>query len=218
MKRVLMGFGITSITVSLVVGSLVAPAVAVSRQDGPEVRISDVVFAGPGCVPGGASVDMSAGGTGLDLRYRDFFVEVGQVVADGASTWRDADSKECVVSLRLDYPSGWSFAVTSLASRGHARLAAGTTAKPATGYTFAGIPSPADGTSSLEGPTDANYAYSDEVRSPVWSECGSSQALAARMRLSADARNAARDSSSRVTLGAKPGDVATEIGLDWKKC
>ncbi|GGK17679.1 hypothetical protein GCM10010124_07770 [Pilimelia terevasa] len=221
MKRTLIGFGTAAAAAAIALSGLAAPASAdeVEPASGPDVKITDVTLNGSGCKRGDTSIIMSNGNKAMDVIFSDFVVQAGSVAKDNGTTpWVPRANKNCQINLKLSYKSGWTFALTTVTARGFADLSKRATGKQITTYYFAGMPQTGEGTSNLDGPVSKTYAYSDEVKTPNWSECGKTRAFNMNARVQVDASKSAKDSTSEITLDSESVDVSTKFYLGWKNC
>ncbi|GGK17682.1 hypothetical protein GCM10010124_07780 [Pilimelia terevasa] len=221
MKRTLVGLGAATAAAGIVISGLAAPASAArpARNDDPDVKITDVVLNGTGCKKGDTSIIMSNGSKAMDVIFSAFTAQAGAVPKDNGTTpWVPRANKNCQINLKLSYKSGWTFALTTVTARGFADLSKKTTGKQITTYYFAGMTETGEGTSNLEGPISETYAYSDEIKTPNYSECGKTRAFNMNARVQVDASKSAKDSLSEITLDSKSIDVSTKYYLGWKNC
>ncbi|HEX5740856.1 MAG TPA: DUF4360 domain-containing protein [Pilimelia sp.] len=222
MKRTLAGYGAALAAAGLAVSGLAAPAAAApsrAAEFDPDVKIQDVTLNGTGCKRGDTSIVMSNGNKAMDIIFSEFTTQAGRVPKDNGTTpWVSRANKNCQINLKLSYKSGYSFALTTVTARGFADLAKGATGKQITTYYFAGMKETGQGTSNLQGPHSDMYAYTDEIPTPNWSECGKTRAFNMNARVQVDATKAGKDSLSELTLDSKSVDVATKYHFGWKNC
>jgi hypothetical protein len=131
--------------------------------------------------------------------------------------------KDCTLSIDLNTPSGFSFAVNEFHYQGYATLdSAGMSAKQSAKYYFRGNPVPGtEFVSDMQGPFDDSYLINNEVPTAnlVWSPCGATRTLNAQTRLVLK-NNASKTGSGYLNASSVDGEVAAQwvFGLSWHKC
>jgi hypothetical protein len=97
-----------------------------------EVAFGSVAFAGSGCPASTVSTQLSSDVSTFTFFFSKFIAQAGQGV--DASEYR----KNCQLSTKIQYPSGWQFSVYKADYRGYAKIPAGTTGTAKATYYFSG--------------------------------------------------------------------------------
>ena len=159
-----------------------APETAALQADPNKINIASVSASGSGCPAGSWSKSISPDGLALTMTFSRYFLETGP-------TSTAVKSLACNVSLRLNMPSGYSVGVTKISYSGYAYLERGVNAEQIVNYawTGAGTISQNEAKSTITGPYDNNYVFTDNVqtsgRGIVWSPCNITSNLQVRTRL-----------------------------------
>src|SRR5688500_3914348 len=96
--------------------------VAHASSDAPDwVKIKTIRYAGTGCPAGSVAENVSFDKLAFTLLFDKYVAEAGPRVPN-----RDK-RKNCVVNIVLDFPSGWSFTILDIDTRGYASLDRGVT-------------------------------------------------------------------------------------------
>lgn len=95
----------------------------------------------------------------------------------------------CLAGVKLHIPQGWQFSIATVVSRGYAFLENGIRARQTSQYSFAGSPPSTIYHSTLWGPFDNNYEFTDQIplQSLVRSPCGGSAIFAIDTQLNLNA-------------------------------
>ena len=197
-------------------GSMVAPVsfmllsstVQASAPDGVEFR--SVSYNGRGCPRGTVIKSISPDSKAFTLAFSEYVAEVGRGIA------RSESYKNCVVTVDLDFPGGWQWAVTKFDYRGFAALDDDVKGTQKTRYWFQGYDH-GSAQSTLTGPYDDDYHFTDYVSTITWSPCGATRAL----NINSDIRLNNRDNrrgTGFMTLDSLDGSVAWEFGIQWRRC
>jgi len=177
----------------------------------PYVRIRNVSYAGSGCPAGTVYGNLGSLYRGLKIEFDGFVAEAGSGVPLSASR------KNCQISISLDVPAGWSFAVASVEYKGYVSLSSSSlSAEQKSSYYFAGSAATASLSTSVRGPIARNYTIRDTlaISNQLWSPCGANRAL----NLNAQVRVAGSRGYGIMTLDSIAGKVEHLYGLSWRRC
>lgn len=126
--------------------------------------------------------------------------------------------KNCQLNINLQYPSGFQYSVLSTEFRGYADLQSGINGVQQATYYFSGSSAQASISTNFKGPTNGDYAISDQIpfTSTIWSPCGASLPLNinSQVRLTSTKSGA----SGLLTQDSIDGKVTYVVGVQWQKC
>jgi hypothetical protein len=170
---------------------------------------------GTGCPAGSWEAGISDDGHAFTVTFSSYeaIVNPGQAFS----------IKDCTLSIDINTPSGFSFAVNSFYYQGYATLdSEGMSAKQTAKYYFRGNPVPGrEFTNDMVGPFDDSYLQSNQVETAnlVWSPCGATRTLNALTRLVLK-NNSAKTGSGYLNASSVDGEVDAQwvFGLTWHKC
>ena len=206
-----MTFDKKTVIATLFIGALVSiPAFA----DAPSyVRINSISYAGSGCPAGTVAENISPDRQAFVLYFDSYLAEVGPGIS-----LREA-RKNCQISIDMDYPQYWSFALKGLEYRGFADLDVGVEAVQTTSHYYAGQGSTATLRTTLSGPMSYDFQLVDNLGSAalLWSPCNAQRALNINTQIRLDnSRN--RRGSGLVTVDRISSVTSHKYGLVWKRC
>lgn len=181
--------------------------------------INKMTYNGSGCPLGTVASNISEDKKAFTLIFDQFLAEAGQGVSIRESR------KFCQITLDIDAPKGWSYALATFDYRGYAFLDDKVEAQQDASYYYQGANPGRDLTRTLklQAPNgdvyDGDYTFRDYV--PVnelnWSPCGASRALNVKASVRVNNRRA-RNSSGLITVDSLDGQVGVYHGLVWKPC
>jgi hypothetical protein len=122
------------LAIGSVVASILGAPAPVATSDIPSEKITVNVQSinGSGCPAGSAEVVASSDNTSFSVAYDDY------VAAAGAGAKPTDFRKNCQISLRVNVPQGFTYAIAQADYRGHARLARGVVGRQNAYYYFMG--------------------------------------------------------------------------------
>jgi hypothetical protein len=129
--------------------------------------------------------------------------------------------KNCQLSLRINVPQGFTYAIASVDYRGYAYLAAGASGLEQANYYFMGSGANAMVGHTFKGPMDANWQTTDkaDIAAMVWAPCGVQRNLNINTELRVYAGTSDPDrSTSLMTMDSTDTDVSTIYHLSWRSC
>lgn len=184
-----------------------APAAA--QEAAPDgVTISVATANGSGC-PAGTGTATSTGGNSFTVISPAYFAWGG-----GQASPTDF-RKNCQLSVQVDRPEGWTYAVVRIDSSGFAYLGSGVRGLSRINLYFQGMSQTTSFSHAFTGPLAEAWQTTDTVREPalVYAPCDAE-------------RNLNINTELRV-LGGTPGpsvgnillrDAATTVRLTWQRC
>ncbi|WP_189112776.1 DUF4360 domain-containing protein [Pilimelia terevasa] len=206
-----------AVAAALALAAPAAPAAAGPRPGDPDVKITDVTLRGTGCSKSDTSIVMSNGNKVMDIVHSGFVVRAGAVpAADGTTTWVPHARRDCRISMKLTFRSGWTFAVTSSLTRGHAQLSAGAKARHASSTAVDHLAEPLEDTRHLVGPMSDVYALQPAIEKPVYGPCGQARTWTATNTVDVYSGGTPSADLDEVSLDWTGG--AGKFGLDWRTC
>lgn len=175
------------------------------------IKIVSVDAAGDGCPANSISTNISPDAQAFTMIFGEFQV----VVEPEGKPQRVV--RRCGVSVGLDVPVGWQFAVISLDQRGYADLPQGTRAKLTTEISFSDQRSGRKVRTRLVGPTATDFQISKQVRlaASKWSRCGGQTSL--EVDLEAVVR-VKKNQGAYLSIDSLDGEFNQTLGLKWQKC
>lgn len=208
-------------TVATMIAALITGASPVLESPGQvspptsQITMEVVTVNGSGCPAGTAAVAPSEDNTAFTVTYSDYIAQVG--VGASAIDFR----KNCQLNLKINVPSGFTYAVAQADYRGYAYLEDGAYALEKASYYFQGSSTTTAISHNFYGPLDDNWQATDQtdVASLVWAPCGEVRNL----NLNTELRvyGGASDTSSTtslMTMDSTDGAVSTIYHLSWAQC
>ena len=196
-------------------GTMLNPLIlasALHAQGAPQVTLGDISYGGSGCPQFTVSKMMSPDGKAFTLLFDQFIAEVGPMAPITASR------KACQITVPLQFPAGWTYAISSFDYRGFAELDPGVSGTQTATYYFMGESRQGQSRSMLYGPTNQDYHFHDDiaVAAMVWEPCGRQLPL----NIKADVRLMSynRYASGMMTIDSIDGKIAMTYGLTWRRC
>ncbi|WP_327065106.1 DUF4360 domain-containing protein [Kitasatospora sp. NBC_01250] len=180
----------------------------------PGFTIGLVSVNGSGCPAGTAAVATSPDDTAFTVTYSNYLAQAG--AGSGPTDFR----KNCQLTVQVNAPQGFTYAVAEADYRGYAYLASGASAQEGANYYFQGQPQTATATHSFTGPMDDNWQASDTttIASLVWAPCGATRDLNINTQLRVSAGSSDPSTTSFVTMDSTDGSLTTIYHLDWEQC
>jgi hypothetical protein len=210
--------GVAALGVLTLISWSAEPAIAHERmgdpppgQFGMEVRGVN----GSGCPAGTTSVVGSDDKTAFTVTYSNYTAQNGGGVA--ASLRR----AQCVISVRVSVPNGYTFGITTTTFRGFADLAEGATGTLNTRYWFVGMPMTGVIRRDISGEFQDNWQATDDVPLPEiqWMPCHRGIVpLNIDSSLVVNAGRQHSDTTSVMTMDATDSEVTTVYNISWRAC
>lgn len=182
-----------------------ASTAAYAQQTPPPgtFSIASVDAGGNGCPAGSVAANLSSDNQAFTLLF-------DQYIVNSQSAY---DQKGCNLNLIMRVPLGWSFALLSVDYRGYANVAAGSTAKQYSSYSYSGhggiLPEQA-----LTGPLSNDYfnRVMVPVSSYIWTPCNL-PTITLQIATSLDIRG-----TGMVSVDSIDGEVKHQYAVAWQRC
>ncbi|MFF7636414.1 DUF4360 domain-containing protein [Kitasatospora sp. NPDC008050] len=206
------GTAVTLLATSLLCGTAAhARSVDVTP---PGFTIGLVSVNGSGCPAGTAAVATSPDDTAFTVTYSNYLAQVG--AGAGPIDFR----KNCQLTVQVNAPQGFTYAVAEADYRGYAYLAGGAGAQEGANYYFQGQSQTATATHNFTGPMDGNWQATDTttIASLIWAPCGATRDLNINTQLRVSAGSSDPSTTSFVTMDSTDGSLTTIYHLDWEQC
>lgn len=181
----------------------------------PEHMVIDVVSAnGSGCPDGTAEVNVSPDNKAFTVAYSEFVAQVGPEAKP--TDFR----KQCQLSLNVQVPEGYTYAVASADYRGYARLEEGAKATETAYYYFQGESHTTRSRHEFQGFMDQDWQISDEVeiQSMSFLPCGEKRYLNVNTELRVMRGWSPPQTTSFITMDSSDGNLETIYRVSWMKC
>lgn len=184
-----------------------------------KIKVSLQAINGSGCPKDTVTVVSYPDNTGIVLSYSNFYVQRG-----GTSTTSQG-YQNCNLDIRMDVPSGFTFAVSRAVYQGYAYVLPGATARLIAKYNFQGQP-PITRNHVISQPKkeayDDNWTVVDEAdfANLSWSPCGQDVILTDSFELRTQPYGPSKNPAdvSFVTVNKSDHSVRTELNFVWAEC
>jgi hypothetical protein len=174
----------------------------------PWYTIRLITANGSGC-PQGTKTSVSQGpGPELAVTYSDYIAYAG----NGARP--DDFRKNCVLSIRVGVPSGWTFGIAQATYRGYANLDVGATGTVEADYWLQGLPWTVQSTRNVRGPTNHDYAFTDVAPVGSFAVCHTGTAL----NVDTSVRVSAGSGKSSLNESAMVDSLSATLHFDFAPC
>ncbi|HYN92858.1 MAG TPA: DUF4360 domain-containing protein [Pilimelia sp.] len=197
------------------VASLVVPSAQADDLAPPsgKVTVSVQTINGSGCPAGSASVDTNSDNT-------SFYVEYDKYVArDGGGAQPTEMRRNCQLSLLVNVPQGFTYAIARADYRGDLHLARGATAQQNAYYYFMGETPTAEVSTNFTGARSGHWQTTSVVEAAalVYAPCGQKLALNVNTDLRVNAGDAEKHKNS-ISMNDSKGSLRTLFHFSWKRC
>jgi hypothetical protein len=209
----------------LLVSSITATSAAADELDATDaaltaaapsgaVTVDVVTVNGSGCPAGTAWVNVAPDNTAFTVTYSDY------TASAGAGTDPTDFRKNCQLGLRVNVPSGFTYAIAQADYRGYAFLERGATGLQRANYYFQGQSATATVSHYFSGYMDADWQTTDEVdvAALVFKPCGADINLNINTSLRVSAGTSNPGTTSVMTMDSTDGSVSTVYHFAWKAC
>ncbi|MEV8533253.1 DUF4360 domain-containing protein [Streptomyces sp. NPDC051211] len=208
--------------VSLAAAALATTALASSAgaatprapEPADKVTIDVASVNGSGCRPGSASVAVAPDNTAFTVTYSEYLAKAG------ADTKLPDGRKNCQLSLRMNVPQGYTYAVAQADYRGYANLAKGASGTQKASYYFQGMSESAGRSHKFDGALDDNWQVTDRagLEAVVWSPCGAKRNFNINTEMRVDKGTSDPRTTSFMAMDSTDGSINTMYHFSWKKC
>ncbi len=189
-------------------------AASVAAAPSGKITVDVVSVLGSGCPAGTAKVNVAPDNTAFTVTYTDY------TAAAGPGTSATDFRKNCQLGLRVNVPSGFTYAIAEADYRGYAYLERGATGLQRANYYFQGQSATATVSHLFSGYMDADWQTTDEVdvASLVFKPCGADVNLNINTSLRVSTGTASPSSTSVMTMDSTDGSVSTIYHFAWRTC
>ncbi|KAJ3316477.1 hypothetical protein HDV06_003607 [Boothiomyces sp. JEL0866] len=204
----------------IIPAALLAAFALAQGPDPNQVMIESISYAGTGCGAGSVVPVLSSDATSFTLLMSEF------VASSGPGTTVTDNRKNCQINLKLMYPQGFSYTITTVDYRGYVQVPNGITAIQKSIYYFTGQTQQVSSQTSFTGPINEDYLSTDniDVAAYIWSPCG--QVLPGnintqvRLELSnpPTPQVTLRNTPGQITVDSIDGKVSQIYHIQWKTC
>jgi hypothetical protein len=180
-----------------------------------KITIQVAAVNGSGCPIGTAAVAPSQDNTAFTITYSNYLAQVG-----GGAKATDF-RKNCQISLVINVPSGFTYAIASADYRGFASLERGATGLEKANYYFMGTSANTAITHRLNGPFNDDWQFTDQTDSinMVYAPFGVQRNLNINTELRVSAGTSdINTSTSFMTMDSIDGAYSTKYHFSWKQC
>jgi hypothetical protein len=189
--------------------------VPLAPPPGDRITIDVVTVNGSGCPDNSAAVAVSPDNTAFTVTYSQYLAQVGLGAAP--TDWR----KNCQVNLRVNVPSGFTYAVAQADYRGFAHLEPGATGLQRANYYFQGMSPTAYINHPFTGPISDDWQNTDttDVAALVYAPCGERRNfnINTELRVGAGTSDPTK-TTSFIAMDSTDGNIETTYHFAWKKC
>lgn len=202
----------------MVAGSIAAlmldpSAVSVAGQPGDaEITVDVVSYAGSGCPPGSAVVEVNPEETTFTVKYSEYVAQAG------ADIPRTDFRKNCQLTVDVVVPPGQTYAVVTADYRGYAYLEPGATGLQKANYYFQGMPETQSTEQGFTGPLDDNWQVSETADLAVYAPCEETRFLNINTELRVNRGTSDPETVSLMTMDSQDHNIDTTYQLDLKEC
>jgi hypothetical protein len=200
-----------SLVLSLLSGTP-APSAAADPPPPGQITIDKLKANGSGCRPQTIATAISPDKQAFTITYSEYLASVGPGIKSKEA------HKDCGITIRLNVPAGYTYAIAHADYRGFAVLQPGVTGSHSAAYSFqASGHTPTVTTWSRTGPWDNDLQLSDTPAAPLYGPCGKERKLDINTNLDLTASGTQTDVSV-VGIDSADGEFTSTYKLAWKRC
>lgn len=176
----------------------------------PGVTIEKITTGGSGCSdPGSLTVTIDAEGTA--------FLAIFDRMTLSYPPGSPVQHVSCIANLKVSAPAGWRFTVEDATTRGYAYLSDRQSAMIASKYFFSGASPGRIVMSTIDGPHDGDFAFTDPTPTVGWSKCGGQNVFHLHTMLTLNVvKN--RDDPAVLNSETADGRLVKSLGWKWERC
>jgi hypothetical protein len=192
----------------------VAPIEARDEKPNPnEVFIASASWAGTGCPPGSVSADLGEAATLLSLSFSKYVAKTGKNTQPGD------ERRNCNVRVKLHYPQGFTYTLSTTDYRGHAKIPAKCKGTLSANYFFSGQQQTATAKHDFWPVQDKDFLVTTDVAvaSLVWSKCGVTGGPLFNIN-SVVQLQCKKDQDAYLELDTQDTKFNMKFHIQWKKC
>ncbi|WP_042432347.1 DUF4360 domain-containing protein [Streptacidiphilus anmyonensis] len=169
---------------------------------------------GSGCPAGTTAATVSPDQTAFTVTYSNYLAEAG-----GNSRPTDF-RKNCQLTVQINAPQGFTYAIAEADYRGYAYLAPGASGIETANYYFQGQAQTGSLSHTFNGALSDDWQATDtaSVASLVWAPCGETRDLNINTQLLVLPGSQSPDQTSFMTMDSTDGSLTTVYHLAWEQC
>ncbi|MFD7257700.1 DUF4360 domain-containing protein [Streptomyces sp. NPDC059874] len=211
-KSLRTGFTAAAVTAALVTLNPSAGASPSAPTD--QVRVDVATVNGSGCRPGSATVAVAPDNSAFTVTYSEYLAQAG----GGVSAVEGR--KNCLLSLVVHVPQGFTYAVAQVDYRGFGSLQSGAIGTQKASYYFQGMSQTAQRTHKFTGALDDNWQATDttSVEALVFAPCGEKRNFNINTELRAEVGTSDPSKVSFMALDSTDGSINSVYHFSWKQC
>ncbi|MFB6618038.1 DUF4360 domain-containing protein [Streptomyces sp. NPDC085524] len=216
-KSLRTGFTAAAVTAALVTLSPAAGASAPSPATlapSDKVTVDVATVNGSGCRPGSATVAVAPDNSAFTVTYSEYVAQAG----GGISAVEGR--KNCLLSLIVHVPQGFTYAVAQVDYRGFGSLQPGAVGTQKASYYFQGMSQTAQRSHKFAGALDDNWQATDTtgIEALVFAPCGEQRNFNINTELRAEVGTSDPSKISFMALDSTDGSINSKYHFSWKQC
>jgi hypothetical protein len=192
-------------------GPAYAGAVTTDAAPSQEVTVARVTANGSGCPGDTARAYIDPNNAGFRVVFDEYAAMVGR------GTEPTARRRNCFLSVQMQVPSGYTYAISDAEYRGYAYLAAGATATQTTTYYVQGSSDTRYIQHTFTGPYNGRWVTRD-AGALVWAPCDRQRNLNINTELRANLGSAAPSTTNFVSLAKWRHTIFARYHFTWRRC
>lgn len=185
---------------ALIVPLIPSPVQAQQRLADPAVTLEVVGANGSGCPPGSSVVTGVPDKTAFSVSFSQFKVTGGSY-------------KNCMLTIAVGIPAGWTYSVYEVVNRGYGVLENGASGRILMTSWFTGFRWTLRADQTFNGPYDDFWQTNSTADALIFAPCGASTNLILN-----DTLRVSGPATSSMELFAQDARVSTTFYLKWKQC
>jgi hypothetical protein len=169
---------------------------------------------GSGCPAGTTATTISPDQTAFTVTYSDYLAQAGGGVSPVLSR------SNCQLTVQVNAPQGFTYAIAEADYRGYADLAPGASGTEQANYYFQGDSRTGAVRHTLPGGFSDDWQATDStpVSALVWAPCGAIRDLNINTQLIVSPGTAAPGQTSFMTMDSTDGSLSTLYHVSWRQC
>lgn len=200
----------------LLVTAFAPPAGAAAPAPAPpgQITVDVATVNGSGCRPGSAAVAVAPDNTAFTVTYSEYIAQAGGNVPSVEGR------KNCLLSLVVNVPQGYTYAVSKVDYRGFGSLQPGAVGTQKASYYFQGMSQTAYRTHRFQGALDDNWQATDTtgIEALVFAPCGEKRNFNINTELRAEVGTSDATRTSFMALDSTDGSFSSLYHFTWKEC
>ncbi|MDX3539478.1 DUF4360 domain-containing protein [Streptomyces sp. MB09-01] len=179
-----------------------------------EVTVDVASVNGSGCRPGSATVAVAPDNSAFTVTYSEYLAQAG----GGAPATEGR--KNCLLSLQVHVPQGYTYAVAQVDYRGFGSLQEGAIGTQKASYYFQGMSQTAQRTHKFHGHYEDNWQATDTtgIEALVFAPCGEQRNFNINTELRAEVGTSDPSQTSFMALDSTDGGINSIYHFSWKQC